>query len=283
MPRLLVLLLALLVVAPNATAQSNNCPADGAGPGDTQFTVVSGGRERIVNLHVPTSYKPGSPAPLVMLFHGLGSNATDITRATGMREKSDAAGFILAAPEGVKFSWNAGECCGGAMEDGVDDVAFVRDMVKALSESYCVDARRIYSTGFSNGGFLSLRLACEAADLVAAVAPVGGALGIATCKPSRAVPVLIIHGKADARVVPARAEAAQKRWAGLNGCKEEAKPTLDRGTAHCATHPGCRDGAEVSACWVDHMAHSWPGIGPGPHDLVATDALWDFFKAHPRQ
>lgn len=283
MHRLLPLLLALLAIAPDAQAKSNACPADGPGPGDAQFTVLSGGRERVVNLHVPPSYKPGSPAPLVMLFHGLGSNATDIARATGMREKSDAAGFILAAPEGVKFSWNAGDCCGGAMEDGVDDVAFVREMVKALSESYCVDARKIYSTGFSNGGFLSLRLACEAADLVAAVAPVGGALGIETCKPAAPVPVLIIHGAADARVAPARAEAAEKRWAALNGCQEESKPVSDRGTAHCRTHPGCRAGAEVSICRVDHMAHSWPGIGPGPHDLVATDALWDFFKAHARK
>src|SRR6185503_7233112 len=128
----------------------------------------------------------------------------------GMNTKSDQAGFILVMPNGFQNSWNAGTCCGGASTSKLDDVALFRALLAEVGKHLNVDHRRVYATGLSNGGYMSYRLACDASDLFAAIAPGAGAVGInsigggtnsasdfTACKPTEHVSVLDIHGTSD--------------------------------------------------------------------------------------
>ncbi|HJY87163.1 MAG TPA: hypothetical protein VKE24_10035, partial [Candidatus Acidoferrales bacterium] len=115
--------------------------------------------------------------------------------------------FLVAYPSGTGRSsrmptWNSGNCCGYAMENKVDDVAFIRALIDNLEHNYSVDPRRIFVTGISNGGMMSYRIGCELADQIAAIAPVEGAQNI-DCWPSGPVSVILFHGSKD-RLVPFR-------------------------------------------------------------------------------
>src|SRR4051794_26427592 len=114
---------------------------------DDTWTLLSGGLSRTVNVHVPSSYDPATPMPLVLNFHGYTSNASQEDLLSQMSAKSDSAGFIAIHPEGTDSSWNAGACCGTAAQNGVDDIGFVKDILAAASDKLCVDTHRIFATG----------------------------------------------------------------------------------------------------------------------------------------
>jgi polyhydroxybutyrate depolymerase len=126
---------------------------------------------------------------------------------SGFNEVADQNGFIVVYPNGtsllsedILLTWNGGTCCGYAQEKNVDDVGFVRAIVPDLQSLVIIDAKRIYATGMSNGGILSHRLACEAADLFAAIAPVSGTLNFSPCNPSRPISVIEFHGTGDQHI-----------------------------------------------------------------------------------
>src|SRR6202011_3285965 len=98
-------------------------------------------------LHVPASYDPSKPAELVLNFHGYTSNAAEEVIFTRMNGTADQSGFIVAYPDGIGASWNAGDCCGDSWTNSVDDIAFVKDLLNTLDARYCVDARRVYASG----------------------------------------------------------------------------------------------------------------------------------------
>lgn len=265
--------------------------------GDLDWTVRSGDRDRILHVHVPAVYSVDKPMPVVLGFHGYMSNATQQDALSGMSRKADEVGFIAVHAEGigVEQSWNAGACCGVAMLSGVDDVAFVNTMLDQIESRLCVDTRRIFATGMSNGGFLSHRLACELSSRIAAVSPVAGVLGITECHPSRPMSILQFHGTLDPLVpydgrpslqFPA-VEPTIADWAKRSGCAGAPRETLRHGEAHCSTYDGCAGGAEVTLCTVDGGGHTWPGGMPVPslghttRDIDATKAMWEFFLRHP--
>ncbi|MFM2419481.1 MAG: hypothetical protein RL385_4204, partial [Pseudomonadota bacterium] len=237
-------------------------------------------------LHIPPSYKPETGMPLVFAIHGLGQNAVMFAvDGAGWPKKSDAAGFILVMPTGntqntdgtwnASGSWNAGECCGGAAQAGVDDVELIRAILKDVSAHVNVDLSRVYATGFSNGGFLSFRLACEAADLFAAVAPASGAIGspdiapmgvgnsnFTQCSPSAKVSVLAMHGTGDPLVPYGYMKPSLDHIAKANGCSTStapAKAPTSAGDTTCVSYSGCPDGIEVTGCTVADGGHCWYG------------------------
>lgn len=267
-------------------------------------SVQSGGRKRTSLLHVPEKYDATKGTMLVLSFHGFMSAGWQQALLTRMSQESDQRGFIVAYPEGVAASWNAGACCGTAWSDSVDDVKFVRDLLDLVEEKWCIDKKRIFATGMSNGGFFSHRLACDASDRIAAVAPVAGVLGIEpnACNPYRPVPILDFHGTADGMVpygggtplVPQlgvglvfRSVAeTMEHWRKKNGCSGFEKQFYANGDATCVSWPDCQAGVGTAHCKIDGGGHTWPGglaipAGKTSTDISATTTMLDFFEAHP--
>jgi polyhydroxybutyrate depolymerase len=214
-----------------------------------------------------------------------------------MNAKADKAGFISVHPEGtgLQRSWNAGVCCGEAAQTKVDDVAHVSKMLDELEAKLCVDKKRVFSTGMSNGAALSHRLACELSGRIAAIAPVAHVMTIPreSCQPTRPVSVLSFNGTKDGLVpyggnglgYPSVADT-MKHWATKNGCSTTPRETWKKEDVTCVTYDGCKSGSEVSLCTVQEGGHTWPGGPPGglgatTQAISATDAMWDFFVKHP--
>lgn len=266
-------------------------------PLDAVWTLTHANLQRSIRVHVPASYDPTRPTPVVLDFHGYTMSAQSQEDLTRLPEKADEAGFIAVHADGTGAprGWNGGDCCGTPATTNLDDVGFVLALLDELERRLCVDPDRVFATGFSNGGFLSHRLACEAADRIAAIAPVAGVMGVDACAPSRPVPVMHTHGTADG-IVPYNGggltgyrsvATTVAGWAARNGCTGEPIETFAQGDARCVAHRGCAGGAEVVLCTITGGGHTWPGGGyfPGGHistDLSITDAMWDFFSAHPR-
>lgn len=251
-------------------------------PGDQTFSLTSGGVARDYALHVPDSYDPTLPTMLVISFHGFSSDSTQQAAVSGMSAVSDERGFIAVYPNGLNHAWNGGTCCPGA---ATDDVQFVRDMVAQISESYCVDPRRIFTTGISNGGLMANRVACEAADLIASTAPVAAGLGV-SCQPSGPRAHLAFAGTLDPFVPYAIQTLQSETWRSLNGCSDAAGIVYQQGDATCEEWSACRDNATVRLCTIDGGGHTWPGGVPIPFgktsiDIDATREMVAFFEGHP--
>lgn len=254
------------------------------------------GTARAYQLHLPPSYDASKPWPLVLNFHGrtpasAGEASTLQALVSGLNTKGDAAGFIVVNPQGLSESngeqtWNAGLCC--AQDQTRDDMGFVDALLASLEAELCIDSKRIYSTGLSNGGFMSHRLACERADRFAAVAPVAAFNGMPSCNPARPIPMISFNGTSDTLVSYALAQNSAAEWVKRNGCNAAATETFKNGDSHCDTYSGCQGGADVVFCTVDGGGHTWPGgfdlsgfgFGKTTKDLNANDALWAFFEKH---
>jgi polyhydroxybutyrate depolymerase len=265
-------------------------------PLDSTWMVTFGGLTRAVDVHVPASYDRSRRTPLVLNFHGFTSNSMQEALLSQMNAKSDSEGFIVMYPNGTgtTLSWNAGACCGDAAANNVDDVGFTAAVIDEAEKQLCVDRKRVFSTGMSNGGFLSHRLACELTSRIAAAAPVAGVLGIPKCEPSRPIAIMGFHGTLD-MLVPYGGSTALNfpavpdtyaNWAVRDSCTQAAVETFRMGDSHCSTYGGCAGGVEVTLCTVDGGGHTWPGGTPIPTgytttNLSATDAMWDFFVKHP--
>jgi polyhydroxybutyrate depolymerase len=285
--------------APDATV-STPAPCKGkAGlAGDKTVTLTSGGKDRTFDLHVPPSYDATKRTPLVFLFHGYTMTAEEIATASHFAAVADKRGMIVAFPQGIGNGFNAGDCCGSAQSSKVDDVGFTRDMIANLDAAYCVDDKRTFATGFSNGGFLSYLLACELSDKIAAVAPVAGGLRVdeANCTPKRPVPLLHVHGTGDV-VVPflggglglaKPVSASIDAFKAKNTCAAGAGQNVyTNGGASCTTWGPCAAGADVELCTIAGGGHQWPGGDTLPYggiaspDLDTSQVIADFFAAHP--
>ena len=155
-------------------------------------------------LFVPTGAK--EPLPVVLMFHGGGGNARQAERFSKFDELAQKEGFVVVYPESIEGHWNDGRGAQmmRARRENIDDVKFVRSIVNDVAKDHKIDRGRVFSTGVSNGGFISHRLAADASDLVAAIAPVVGGIAAPIAekfKPKYPVSILIIQGDAD-RVVP---------------------------------------------------------------------------------
>jgi polyhydroxybutyrate depolymerase len=271
----------------DAGVVSATCEGRTAQPRDATWMISAGGMQRTARVHVPASYDPSKRTPLVINAHGLTSNATQQQATSRANAKSDAAGFVVIHPEGTGNSWNAGTCCGSAQSSNVDDAGFMRALIDEAAARLCLDPARVFMMGLSNGGHISYRGACELADKVAAIASIAGVLTMTTCNPSRPVPVLHVHGTADAIVTYDRGDTSVDVWRAKNQCTT-MQTSFSNGDASCVTHGGCTAGADVTFCTISGGGHQWPGgvelpfLGYKSDDLDATSAAWDFFVAHPK-
>jgi polyhydroxybutyrate depolymerase len=275
-------------------------------------TLIHDGVTRSYVVRTPgKALKANAPMPLVLVLHGGGGNAPIAEQMTGFTGKARQEGFIVVYPEGSGrlkgklLTWNADHCCGHAMENRVDDVGFIRALIDEISRRYPVDPDRIYVTGMSNGGMMTHRLGIELSDRIAAIAPVVATVFGDEKKPARPISALMINGSLDENVPPAggapggrgtqawdgtptRAALEQATfWASVSSCSPEVSKNDTKAWTHWS-YP-CPAGKSVELYLVKDNGHAWPGGEPGSRrgdqpseSLDATDAIWAFFKAHPR-
>ncbi|AGA26545.1 extracellular catalytic domain type 1 short-chain-length polyhydroxyalkanoate depolymerase [Singulisphaera acidiphila] len=277
-------------------------------PGDSTRTITVGDLERSYLVHVPKSYDGSKPVPVVLVFHGGGSNAGQWVRFCGLNETADKAGFIAVYPNGTGkkiegypedvLTWNGGRRQPGgndALLQKVDDVSFTRELLDDLAKVAKVDAQRVYATGMSMGAIMTYRLASELSDRIAAIAPVCGPMGTETCRPKRPVSVIHFHGTED-EAVPLKGGKGKldvsgtdfysvdhsiRAWVKANGCHE--KPTTDElpdrvddGTKVIRkTYSGGEDGSQVVLVVIEGGGHTWPGREFGPELKVLGKSTKD--------
>lgn len=287
------------------------CATDLLPPGDHNRKLVVDDRHRSYHVHIPAACNHETAAPVVLVFHGAATNAGFIIPFTGMNQKSEEAGFIAVYPNGTGpdpfLSFNAGGRIGPRAGERPDDVKFVRAVLDDLSHAANLDSRRIYATGFSNGGMMCYRLAAEMPDRIAAIAPVAGTVAGDISEARTPVSVMHIHGTDDA-IVPwngssertpeslsfSSVEESVALWRRINGCPDQPVLTelpdlADDGTSvqRQIYGPG-KDGAEVVLLVINGGGHTWPGqvspigfLGKSTRDISANDLIWDFFRKHP--
>lgn len=256
------------------------------------FTFNYQGTERSYVLHLPAGYDQSLQYPLVFNFHGLTQTGAQQQTTSGMDAVADEAGFIVVYPDGLNKSWNA-----GINNEDVDDVGFINALLDHLIATYSVDDRKVYSTGFSMGGYFSYRLACELSHRIAAIAPVSGLLATtvaSTCNPSRDIPVLHFHGTNDQVVsyegtYSLSVEETLAYWRQNNECTSEAEITLypdlnttDGSTVELIAYKACTSGSEVSHFKIHNEGHTWPGSSSwgSNRDIIASREIWSFFSQY---
>lgn len=287
--------------------------------GDHTVTLQHGGRERSAIVHMPQRAAERPALPVILSFHGGGGHGANQKEYSLLDALAESENFLAVYPNGTGrlsgrlLTWNAGSCCAYSVINKIDDVGFVRALIDQLAEKFSIDRRRIYATGMSNGGMMAHRLAAEASDIIAAVAPVAGGMVLPMVKSGRAVPLLHIHSVDDPRalyggglgppfplarnqVLHPNIDEMIKRWAEHNGCAAEPKvadrriDSSPRGhSAAKFVYPNCRDGAAVALWKLTGAGHVWPGgkqkvlermLGPSTDIIDVNREMWEFFKRY---
>jgi polyhydroxybutyrate depolymerase len=257
--------------------------------------------------------------PLVLNWHGATFDAVFQESYTGFSTKADAAGFIVVYPQGVTTTarpfnhFNAWQF--GAPEP--DDVAFASQLLDTLELELCVDIHGVFSTGYSNGSMMSVRLACSLSNRIAAIGGVAGAYyppvandlnASETCPDARAMPMIEFHGTSDP-IVPYNgglggfsefmltfrlpqddnivAEDVLADWAAHNGCTSGRQESQATTNVRLVQYTSCTDAAIAQLYAVGGGGHTWPDattdlpFGTTTHEVNATNLMWSFFQAHP--
>jgi polyhydroxybutyrate depolymerase len=266
-------------------ATSLPCPSGGWGPGDHRITLTHDGIEREYEVHVPPGYTGTTRVPLVMTIHGAHNTISMVKGWSQMNPVADANGFIVVYPQAVDC-WNTGFMLCEAADD---DVGFLTTVVADIQSHACIDPKRVYATGISNGAMMAQYLGCREAGVFAAIGGIAGPNG-GGCNPSRPLSVVYMHGTEDATVGYSSARPTVTGWATRNGCSSTPAVTYDMGSTRCETYSGCRENGEVVFCTHTGMGHCWPedsrcGPGGGPDfaitDFEASPFMWEFFERHP--
>ncbi len=239
--------------------------------------------------------------PLIIVLHGSGATGETVRQQSGMDSVAEAHRFLVAYPDGsgelfgLSSDWNAGECCGGAHLDKVNDIAFLRAIIADVSSRLPVDPRRIYIAGFSDGARMAYRVGCEMSGEVAAIAAVSGSLVEARCIPARQLPVIAFHGTADEEVpyddsaytppprpVPTEARdlpPSVRFWMAADGCRDAEERRV---APHVIRSAGVRCAADVVFYSLEGAGHRWPAdhSAGSADEISASSLIADFFLQH---
>ena len=309
----------LLLTTDNAAAK----PHPVLTPGNYSFSISLNGAERRDYLvHMPPLAAGGEPLPVVLNFHGAGSNARQEEGFSKMDPVADRRGFIAVYPNGTSrwpdhYTWNAGACCGYAMIRQVDDVAFVVALIDDLAARTRIDRRRVYATGMSNGAMMSYRLAAQASDHIAAIAPVAGSVVTRDFDPQRVMPIMAFNSVDDpllhysggyGRQVSSLfhrkfgnpgVEEGLAKWREFDSCPDhpQVAPTLSAKpgganagiTATKYIWGPCKEKTEIVLWKFTGIGHTWPGgiqnrfvtvLGRSTDLVDANEEMWKFFSGY---
>ena len=261
-------------------------------------TMNHDGLNRSYIIYVPEIYDDSTPTPLLFNFHGFTGLASIHVNSTGMKSIADTAGFILVAPQGSLFfgssHWNVGAWTVGT---SADDLGFTDAMIDTLAAQYNIDLDRVYSCGFSNGGYFSYELACQLSDRIAAIGSVGGKMSSETfnaCNPQHPTPVVSIHGTADNVVTYNTTQPSGSKtipqtnayWINFNNTDSdpilENVPninTLDGSTVEYFSYKNGDNCVAVDHYKVNGGGHDWPGSW-GNMDINSSTVIWNFVSQY---
>jgi polyhydroxybutyrate depolymerase len=266
-------------------------------------------------VHIPRQHE--TKYALVINLHGGGGQGRGQEEFSEMDKVADKYGFYVVYPNGTGklhdrlLTWNAGSCCGYAMEQHIDDVGFIGKVLDAMLNQYPIDPARVYVTGMSNGGMMTYYLAEKLPDRIAAIAPVAGGRMPDTTQHLKPMPVLHFHSLDDPRalyhgglgpafpftnqhVLHPDIDAVLAAWARIDGCRNQRKQVDQRSvvkgkvtqTARKFIYEDCQR-APVELWQYDNTGHVWPGgrqnymvriLGPSTRVINANEEMWHFFQ-----
>ena len=285
--------------APMATTGCGQPPPLAPGTAAEQQVRVNpdfaqGEAVRTYRLHVPAGYDPARPLPVLLDLHGFGGSAAGEEQASGYDALADREGFLAVYGQGLSSREGAGWASTRPMDLGIDELGYFAALLGQLQQRLCMDERRVYATGFSNGGGMTELLACYLSRRIAAVAPVSGNYYVDSkgvgCHPERPLAVMEIHGTADG-VVPydglTRAETGgwpllsipdfMAGWAARDRCTEGPTVFLDSAEVTGLRWAGCAGGVSV-------VHYRWNGGGHGAPATIAgvpsNEVIWRFLSSY---
>lgn len=264
-------------------------------------SIISNGKKRSYLLYVPRSYSPQKPTPLVISLHGFKDYPARQMRKSGWNRLAEKEGFLVVYPwgGGIPAAWQLYNYK-DPLQNPTQDILFISDLIDHLESRFNIDPSRIYANGLSNGGGMSVALACTLSERIAAVGSVVGAYfyPLESCQPARPVALIAIHGTADKLVayhggsserfdypfpsIP----AFMKNFALKNGCNPNPVGREINDNVHSTHYPGK---ADVVLYTIEGGEHAWPVgkrlprwlAGNASTAIDATQVLWEFFKTHP--
>lgn len=256
--------------------------------------------DRTFYVHPPAT-KTDQLLPLLIAFHGRLGTGPGMSKLTHLNDVADRHHFLVVYPDGYERSWADGRGKTKADTDHIDDLGFVKGIIRELSAQYHIDTKKIYAAGISNGGFFSMRLACEMSDTFAAVEPVAATLSEVTslsCKPKNPVSIMIIMGTDDP-LVPFNggqmssgnhpkilsAQNSFKRWSQLDSCEGQPEQKKLSDAVQMQSYGSCKNATRVTLYAIQGGGHTWPGgeqylpemiVGKTNRDIDAGDLFADF-------
>jgi polyhydroxybutyrate depolymerase len=275
----------------------------------TNGSIVSSGETREYLLHVPESYDPAQPTPLIISLHAGATWPAHQKNLSRWNRLADDHGFIVVYPSGTPVVLNLARVWRTTPENVMKDIQFISALIDTLEAAYNIDPARIYANGMSLGGGLAFALSCTPSDRIAAVGLVAAAQSLPSdwCSGTRPVPMMAFHGDADPIVPygggplgdpfnPVRPVYPPVRdWvasqAERNRCATDVVESTPAADVRRIEFQDCAGGADVVLYTLLGGGHSWPGGKPPPRwrvgatntSIDATSALWAFFREHPLQ
>lgn len=277
--------------------------------GSKKQLIETNGSTREYLLHLPRSYDSSDNLPLVIALHGYTDNPRLMEFYSGLSRKAEKENFIVVYPYGTKseddknLSWNGGSCCGNGVLSDVKDVEFINKLTDELITKYKIDPKKVYITGFSNGGLLAYRIASETPVRYKAIAVVSGTIGGKVYKklpeyvvptPNKPISMLLMHGMKDGRI-PYRGglneakngefksfQDSSELWIKNNSCTGTLKTENDISIHE--SYENCELDTNVELYSVKKSGHMWfGGVGEFIKNLKgesipATNLIWSFFE-----
>ncbi len=260
------------------------------------------GQWRYFWIYIPDAYWTTTDSvPLILNLHGYTSNAPTQMFYTGMNAVADTANFIVVYPQGLRDTfgntyWNA-----GFSPYGSNDTLFLNMLIAHLLNQYRIAPDKVFMCGFSNGAIMSYYMACFANRYLRAIGPVGGSMvkhWMNMCSPSRPIPLIHIHGTADATVPyhggpignnglfwSVDVDSVLAKWRALLKCTGQPDSIrIDRISGDGVSVdwfrwscPGYAAPA-VELMRVNGEGHTWPGGALATQEISASAELWRFFR-----
>lgn len=309
---ILVVVLLLSVGIYLGIGPSLSCIVPSTGPVKTGIStraVTSSGVERCYLLYAPPGFSPAEKVPVVFALHGFAANPQGFRGMTGWKDIADRETFLVVYPHGSSFPlrWNTAPT---AKIEHIDDVQLISDLLDDLSAVATIDRDRVYVIGFSNGGSMADKIACELADQVTAVGMVAGKRedDPESCNPTRPVPVIAFFGTADPletvseypvwfyTLINVDPDEKYREylplsvwlegWVARNGCDPTPKPLAAKGDVTGISYDECATDVEVVVYHIEGGGHTWPGgsnlpiFGKTSEAVNASEVMWRFFEKH---